>query len=166
MTRPEPPDGGAPLQARIEIGGAPAQAFRRQFAAELMAAADEIARRLREQVQAGTAEPAARQAVRDILDIKREVYRLAARIVEGGSADGGQRSERIRPRRSAPPSRWTAQRKASLVIEVRMGELAVEDACAHYGVTLQELAAWSDAFESYGLEGLKVTKAKRGRGRD
>lgn len=57
-------------------------------------------------------------------------------------------------------ARWTPQRKAALVTEVRSGRRAVEDVYREHGVTALELVSWAEAFDRYGLDGLKVTKAR------
>lgn len=68
------------------------------------------------------------------------------------------------PRRSPGRLRWTAQRKATLVFEVRTDKRNVEDVYREYGVTAREIVTWSEAFDRFGLEGLKVTKINRDRG--
>jgi hypothetical protein len=56
--------------------------------------------------------------------------------------------------------RWTAQRKAELVVAITAGRIDAATACRQFGVDARELAAWCEAFERFGIEGLKVTKAQ------
>ena len=41
---------------------------------------------------------------------------------------------------------WTPQRRASVVLRVLRRQLSAEDACAHYGIELQELSRWTCLF--------------------
>ena len=56
--------------------------------------------------------------------------------------------------------RWTPQRKAALVAAVRSGRSQLDDVLVRFEVTEIELDQWSEAFNSYGIDGLKVTKRK------
>jgi transposase-like protein len=56
--------------------------------------------------------------------------------------------------------RWTAQRKAELVVAITAGRIDAATACRQFGVDAGELAAWCEAFERFGIEGLKVTRTR------
>ena len=59
-----------------------------------------------------------------------------------------------------PPDtiRWVARRKAEVVAAVRGGLLSLEEACARYGLTTEELLSWERAVERHGLPGLRATR--------
>ncbi len=60
-----------------------------------------------------------------------------------------------------PPSdekRWTARRKAAVVIAVRDGRIAREEACRRYRLSREELLTWEEAFKKYGNPGLYVER--------
>ena len=62
-----------------------------------------------------------------------------------------------------PPAstvRWVIRRKAEVVAAVQGGLLGFEDACARYGLELEELAAWQRAVERSGMAGLRVTRVQ------
>lgn len=66
------------------------------------------------------------------------------------------------PKPDSAYARWTPQRKAALVTEVRSGRRDIEGVYKEYGVTALELVNWAEAFDRYGLDGLKVTKVRGG----
>lgn len=60
-----------------------------------------------------------------------------------------------------PPAnvkRWTIRRKAAVVTAVKSGTITREEACARYQLSEEELLAWENAFETYGLPGLRSTR--------
>lgn len=59
-----------------------------------------------------------------------------------------------------PPSttRWVVRRKAEVVAAVSGGLLSVDQACARYGLTLEEFATWQRAVDRSGMAGLRVTR--------
>lgn len=59
-----------------------------------------------------------------------------------------------------PPStsRWVIRRKAEVVAAVNGGLLSIDDACARYGLTVEEFASWHRAIDRSGLPGLRVTR--------
>jgi hypothetical protein len=59
-----------------------------------------------------------------------------------------------------PPSttRWVVRRKAEVVAAVNGGLLSVDEACARYGLTLEEFASWQRAVDRSGMPGLRVTR--------
>jgi hypothetical protein len=69
-----------------------------------------------------------------------------------------------------PPDtrRWVVRRKAAVVVAVRSGKIAVEEACQIYQLTEEELLSWEHAFETHGFAGLRATRIqqyRRGRSR-
>jgi transposase-like protein len=54
--------------------------------------------------------------------------------------------------------RWTPRSKASLLQEVRRGDVTLAEACARNGISIEEFGSWWRAFEDHGLPGLRVTK--------
>ena len=54
--------------------------------------------------------------------------------------------------------RWTAQRKAAIILEVLKGKISVPEACRKYGFTQGEFREWADEYHRSGIEGLKVNK--------
>ena len=62
---------------------------------------------------------------------------------------------------SLPPpgtSRWVVRRKAEVVSAVSGGLLTVDEACARYGLSLEEFAGWQRAVDRSGMPGLRVTR--------
>ena len=62
---------------------------------------------------------------------------------------------------SLPPpgtTRWVVRRKAEVVSAVSGGLLTVDEACARYGLTLEEFAGWQRAVDRSGMPGLRVTR--------
>ncbi|HEX6375224.1 MAG TPA: DUF1153 domain-containing protein [Allosphingosinicella sp.] len=62
---------------------------------------------------------------------------------------------------SLPPpstSRWVVRRKAEVVSAVNGGLLSVDEACARYGLSLEEFASWQRAVDRSGMPGLRVTR--------
>jgi hypothetical protein len=67
---------------------------------------------------------------------------------------------------SLPPSdtrRWVIRRKGEVVAAVTGGLLTIEEACARYDLTVEELTGWQRAIERAGLPGLRVTHLSRDR---
>lgn len=67
----------------------------------------------------------------------------------------------VMTRSDLPPvntRRWVASRKAAVVKGVAAGLITNEDACELYGLSLEELDAWSNAVKKHGLAALKATK--------
>jgi Protein of unknown function (DUF1153) len=61
---------------------------------------------------------------------------------------------------SAIPKRWTARRKAEVVIAVWNGRLPREEAHRRYQLSEEELVAWEHAFKTYGYPGLRATQSQ------
>ena len=59
-----------------------------------------------------------------------------------------------------PPgtTRWVVRRKAEVVSAVNGGLLTVDEACARYGLSLEEFASWQRAVDRSGMPGLRVTR--------
>jgi transposase-like protein len=54
--------------------------------------------------------------------------------------------------------RWTAQRKAAVIMEVLKGQLSVPEACRKYGIPQGEYRKWADEFYRGGVEALKTNR--------
>jgi hypothetical protein len=65
-----------------------------------------------------------------------------------------------------PPQtiRWVASRKAQVVTAVQQGRLSIDEACARYGLSLEEFLAWEQALSRHGAAGLRVTRLQDYRG--
>ncbi|MCS6986183.1 MAG: DUF1153 domain-containing protein [Sphingomonadaceae bacterium] len=59
-----------------------------------------------------------------------------------------------------PPdtTRWVARRKAEVLAAIEGGLLTVEEACARYRLSPEELRLWQEALERAGVPGLRVTR--------
>jgi hypothetical protein len=55
-------------------------------------------------------------------------------------------------------TRWVVRRKAEVVAAVAGGLLTVDEACARYGLSLEEFAGWQRAVDRSGMPGLRVTR--------
>ena len=54
--------------------------------------------------------------------------------------------------------RWTAQRKAAIIVDVLKGMISVPEACRKYGITQGEYREWADEFMRGGIEAPKINK--------
>src|ERR1017187_4981671 len=54
--------------------------------------------------------------------------------------------------------RWTAQRKAAIILEVLKGKISVPETCRKHGITQGEFRDWADEYHRGGVEALKVNK--------
>ena len=52
--------------------------------------------------------------------------------------------------------RWTARRKASLVLEVLKGQTTASEAARQHGLTVSEIEQWREDFLSQGTEALRM----------
>lgn len=66
---------------------------------------------------------------------------------------------------SATTSRWVIRRKAEVVAAIRGGLLSLEDACARYGLSEEEISSWQRLVEAHGMLGLRTTRVNQYRGR-
>jgi hypothetical protein len=58
-----------------------------------------------------------------------------------------------------PPAgtmRWVARRKAEVVAAVKGGLLSIEEACARYDLSIEELMLWESTVARAGMPGLRV----------
>jgi hypothetical protein len=62
-----------------------------------------------------------------------------------------------------PPNtkRWVIRRKAEVVAAVQGGLISLDEACARYNLTVEEFLGWRSAISSFGLAGLKATRARQ-----
>ena len=56
--------------------------------------------------------------------------------------------------------RWSAHRKAEVLAAVDCGLLSVDEACARYGISLDEFLSWNRAVGRAGLHGLSVKRVQ------
>ena len=81
--------------------------------------------------------------------------------------DSAQSEERFNqnPMLSDLPSpnikRWHIQRKAIVVTAVRTGLIDVAEACARYGITIEEFLSWGRLLDEHGMRGLRTTYLKK-----
>lgn len=68
-------------------------------------------------------------------------------------------------RQAQPPAaepekfeRWTAQRKAAIILEVLKGQISVPEAARKYGFTQSEFREWAEEYHRGGVDALKVNK--------
>ena len=61
---------------------------------------------------------------------------------------------------SGRPKRWVARRKAEILAAVECGLLTVDEACARYGLTLDEFLSWKRVVGTAGVSGLKVNRVQ------
>ena len=66
------------------------------------------------------------------------------------------------PAEKTPPpeeiERWTAQRKAAIILEVLKGQISVPEAARKYGFTQNEYRAWAEEYHRAGVEALKTNR--------
>ena len=53
------------------------------------------------------------------------------------------------------PQRWTAKRKATLVIDILQGKTTAAEAARQHALTLAEVEQWTDDFITQGTEALR-----------
>jgi transposase-like protein len=54
--------------------------------------------------------------------------------------------------------RWTAQRKAAIILEVLKGQISVPGRCRKHSITQGEFRAWADEYHRGGVDALKINK--------
>jgi ribosomal protein S19E (S16A) len=69
--------------------------------------------------------------------------------------DGSQMTRADLP--SPTTRRWVASRKAAIVRAVQYGLIEPEEACDAYGLSVEELNAWTQAVSQHGERALKAT---------
>ena len=59
-----------------------------------------------------------------------------------------------------PPDtkRWVIRRKAEVVAALRGGLLSLDEACARYGLSVEEFLSWQMSIERGGLSALRTTR--------
>ena len=60
-----------------------------------------------------------------------------------------------------PPTntrRWVIRRKAEVVAAVRGGLLSLDEACARYGLSVEEFLSWQMSIDRGGLSALRTTR--------
>src|SRR3546814_13811537 len=57
-------------------------------------------------------------------------------------------------------TRWVVRRKAEVVAAINGGSLPVDEACARYGLTLEEVDVWPRDVDRSGMPGLRVTRSQ------
>jgi hypothetical protein len=62
-----------------------------------------------------------------------------------------------------PPNtrRWVVRRKAAVVVAVKSGMITIQQACQVYQLTEEEFLSWKHAFETDGLDGLRMTRTQQ-----
>jgi hypothetical protein len=62
-----------------------------------------------------------------------------------------------------PPAgtvRWVASRKAQVVSAIASGLLTLEQACARWDLSIEEIEAWRELANHYGTSALRTTRLK------
>lgn len=54
--------------------------------------------------------------------------------------------------------RWTAQRKAAIILDVLKGKISVPEAARKYGFTQGEFREWTEEYHRAGVDALKVNR--------
>lgn len=54
--------------------------------------------------------------------------------------------------------RWTAQRKAAIILDVLKGKISVPEGARKYGFTQSEFREWTEEYHRAGVDALKVNK--------
>jgi hypothetical protein len=54
------------------------------------------------------------------------------------------------------PTRWTAQRKAAVILAIRNNVINIWDACERYDLSAEEIAQWERDLDRYGVAGLQI----------
>jgi hypothetical protein len=85
---------------------------------------------------------------------------MKARYRDGPCVPGTTKSRDKADLVLPPPEtkRWTSRRKSAILVAVRTGIIAREEACRRYFLSEEELAGWEVAFDRAGIRGLLVTR--------
>jgi transposase-like protein len=54
--------------------------------------------------------------------------------------------------------RWTAQRKAAIILDVLKGKISIPEAACKYGFTQFEFREWTEEYHRAGVDALKVNR--------
>jgi len=57
-----------------------------------------------------------------------------------------------------PSYRWVTSRKADVLTTILSGRMILQQACRIYGISVEELTAWQEAFIRRGHSGLYATR--------
>ena len=57
--------------------------------------------------------------------------------------------------------RWTASRKAAIIVAIRNGEISAAEARSQYDLSDEELAAWMRDYDALGVRGLRSLLLRR-----
>ena len=57
----------------------------------------------------------------------------------------------------SPNLRWVISRKAQLIAALDAGFLTLEEACARYSLTVEEITSWRSRMGRHGLRGFRAT---------
>src|SRR5580704_17497427 len=71
-----------------------------------------------------------------------------------------KRSQPVPPPAPEPEKfeRWTAQRKAAIILDVLKGKISVPEAARKHGFTQSEFREWTEEYHRAGVDALKVNK--------
>lgn len=56
--------------------------------------------------------------------------------------------------------RWVPRRKAAVLRAIADGRISLEDACARWRLSVEEIALWQRAMRQIGVHGLRVTRVQ------
>lgn len=83
-------------------------------------------------------------------------------VEQAARPNANAKPDRPEPEWAALPGantkRWTARRKAAVVIAVSNGRFARQEVCRRYRLSEEELLGWEQAFTSHGIPGLRATQ--------
>ncbi len=81
-------------------------------------------------------------------------------VIRGASQVVGSNGEPMTLDDLPPPTlkRWVTRRKAEVVTAVCGGLIGLDEACARYGITVEELLSWQRLLDDHGLRGLRITR--------
>ncbi len=87
-------------------------------------------------------------------------------VIGGASPVIGPNGEPMTRDDLPPPKlkRWVTRRKAEVVTAVRAGLIDLDEACARYNITVEELLTWHRLLDDHGLLGLRITRLQDYRG--
>jgi len=78
----------------------------------------------------------------------------------GPRPEGDPSTQRNDPYLSSvrPSYRWVMSRKANVLSAILSGRMTLQQACRTYGISVEELTAWEEAFLRRGYSGLYATR--------
>ncbi|MDO9368147.1 MAG: DUF1153 domain-containing protein [Sphingopyxis sp.] len=62
---------------------------------------------------------------------------------------------------SPDTSRWVCRRKAQVVAAINGGMLSVDEACARYDLSAEEVDCWRKGYARAGVQALRVTRIQQ-----